>query len=109
MRLALTSTAVAAVLAAPMVVEVTSPRMSDAEFLSAVECVAYRSALASNSDLAAMRWHLNVEASKQPSEIVALARQQARLISAKALTGAEVPVCRDGSQIADAGFGRGLV
>lgn len=109
MRFALATTTVAAVLAAPLAVEAMSPRMSDAEFLSAVECVAYQSAVAPNADLAEMRWRLNVEASKQPAEIVAFARRQVRLISAEAHAGDEVPVCRDGSQIADAGLSRGLV
>ena len=83
MRVALIATAVAAVVAVPMGVSAAGPQMNSTEFLSAVRCVAYESAVAPDaSDLGAARLRLNAEASKQPAEIAARAQHEAHAIAA---------------------------
>jgi hypothetical protein len=80
-----------------LVVEAASPQMSRDEFLSAVACTAYEGATAPSADLAASRWRLNAEATKQPGDVVALAKQEVRMIGA----GASYATCAGGSRIAD--------
>lgn len=104
MRFAVIATTVASMVGVPLAVSAAGRQMNSAEFLSAVQCVAYESAATPNaSELGAARWRLNAEAGKQPAEIAALARQQARAISAAVDTGAPLTNLSCGaSRIADA-------
>jgi hypothetical protein len=103
MRFAVIATTVASLVGVPLVVNAASPQMNSAEFLSAVQCVAYENATSPNAaDLGAVRWRLNAEAAKQPAEIAALAREKAQVVSAAVNTGAPVADLPCGtSRIAD--------
>ncbi|MFZ2029507.1 MAG: hypothetical protein WAU68_04300 [Vitreimonas sp.] len=102
MRFAVIATTVASVIAAPLAVSTASPQMNNSEFLSAVQCVAYENAAFPDaSELGAARWRLNAEASKQPSEVAALARQNAQAISAAVGAGTRVDLACGSSRIAD--------
>jgi hypothetical protein len=104
MRLAVIATTVASLVGVPLAVSAASPQMNSAEFLSAVQCVAYESAASPNAaELGAVRWRLNAEASKQPAEVAALARQKALAITAAVNMGAPAANLGCGSsRIADA-------
>jgi hypothetical protein len=103
MRFAIIATTVASMVGVPLAVSAASPQMNSAEFLSAVQCVAYENAASPNAaDLGAVRWRENAEASKQPAEVAALARQKALAISAAVSMGTPVANLACGaSRIAD--------
>ena len=102
MRFAVIATTVASLVGVPLAVSAASPQMNSAEFLSAVQCVAYENAAAPNAaELGAVRWRLNAEASKQPADVAALARAKALAISAAVSTGAPVSATCGASRIAD--------
>ena len=103
MRFAIIATTVASMVGVPLAVSAASPQMNSAEFLSAVQCVAYENAASPNAaDLGAVRWRLNAEAAKQPAEVAALAREKAQAISAAVNTGEPVANLACGaSRIAD--------
>jgi len=104
MRFAVIATTVASLVGVPLGVNAASPQMNSAEFLSAVQCVAYESAASPDaSDLGVVRWRLNAEAGKQPAEVAAVARARAQAISAAVSAGAPVVQLSCGSsRIADA-------
>lgn len=102
MRFAAIATTVASLVGVPLAVSAASPQMNSAEFLSAVQCVAYENAAAPDvANLGAARWRLNAEAAKQPAEIAALARAKASAISAAVNTGEPLDLSCGGSRIAD--------
>jgi hypothetical protein len=104
MRFAVIATTVATVVGVPLAVSAAGRQMSSAEFMSAVECVAYENAAAQNPDLGVAKLRLNAEAAKQPATVVAAAERQARAISAAVEAGAPPPGGACGaSQIADEG------
>jgi hypothetical protein len=83
MRLALIATAVAAAIAVPLAVQAAGPQMSRDEFVSAVRCTAYETALAPRADLAAARMRLNAEAQRQPADAVARAHNEVNSVNAE--------------------------
>jgi len=102
MRFAVIATTVASMVGVPLAVSAASPQMNSAEFLSAVQCVAYENAASPNTaDLGAARWRLNAEAAKQPAEVAGLARAKALAISTAVNTGAAVDLSCGTSRIAD--------
>ena len=102
MRFAVIAATVASMVGVPLAVSAASPQMNSAEFLSAVQCVAYENATSPNmADLGAVRWRLNAEAAKQPAEVAAIARQKALAISAAVSMGTPVEVACGSSRIAD--------
>ena len=102
MRFAVIATTVASMVGVPLAVSAVSPQMNSAEFLSAVQCLAYENAASPNAaELGTARWRLNAEASKQPAEVAALARAEARAVSAAVGTGAPVALACSASRIAD--------
>ena len=91
MRFAVIATTVASMVGVPLAVSAASPQMNSAEFLSAVQCVAYESAASPERPTSARpRWRLNAEASKQPAPVAAAARAKARAISAAVKAGAPI-------------------
>jgi hypothetical protein len=108
MRFVVIATTVASMIGVPLAVNAANPQMNSAEFLSAVQCVAYESAASPGAaDLGAARWRLNAEAGKQSAEVAALARARAQAISAAVNAGAPVAQLSCGSsRIADAADNR---
>jgi hypothetical protein len=84
MRFALIATAAAAAIAVPLAVEAAGPRMSGDQFISAVRCAAYETALTPQADLAATRAILNIEARRQPAAAAQHAHNEVKSISAEA-------------------------
>jgi len=75
MRFAAIATVIAAVVAVPLAWAVSSPSMSEAAFLNATRCAAYRGL--SRSDQGWVQAGLNAEARRQPAAIASQARQVA--------------------------------
>jgi hypothetical protein len=84
MRFALIATAAAAAITLPLAVEAAGPRMSDTQFISAVRCTAYETALTPQADLAAARAILNVEAQRQPAAAAQRAHNEVKTIGVEA-------------------------
>jgi hypothetical protein len=91
MRFALAATTLAAIAAVPFAIAVADARMSGAEFLTSVACVAYADA-AGASDLSGVKNDLNWEAHRQPDPVVLEALATARQAAAAARDGADRPV-----------------
>ncbi len=104
MRFAAIATAAAAVVGVPLAVSSAGPQMSGAQFMGAVQCVAYENAAAPRADLGAIKLRLNAEAAKQPLEIAVAAEREARAIGAAVQAGEAIatPGC-GASRIADEG------
>lgn len=81
MRFALIATATAAAIAVPLAVQATGPQMSGDEFVSAVRCAAYETAL--GQDAVSQRARLNVEAQRQPADAVQRAHNEVNTVSAE--------------------------
>ena len=104
MRIAIITTSVAAAVAIPMAVAAAGPQMTSAQFLSAVQCVAYESAASPSADLGLAKLRLNAEATRQPASVAAAAAREARVISAAVKAGETPAASRCGaSRIADEG------
>lgn len=92
MRFAVVATCVAAVVAVPLAVEASGPRMSRSEFLAAVSCVARQSAGAPQGAFAAVQAQLNAEARRHAPATAAEAR-------ARALQAVNGAVAEDGTML----------
>lgn len=82
MRFALIATAAAAAIAVPLAVQAAGPRMSGDDFVQAVRCTAYETAL-TPQDVAADRTRLNLEAQRQPAEAVQRAHNEVNSVNAE--------------------------
>ncbi len=81
MRFALIATAAAAAIAVPLAVQATGPQMSGEQFVSAVRCTAYETAL--GQDAVAERARLNIEAQRQPADAVLRAHNEVNTVNAE--------------------------
>jgi hypothetical protein len=81
MRFSVIATAAAAVLAIPMALYASAPRMSGEEFLQAVRCTAVQDIARPDAELGLVKMQLNAEARRQPAEMAALARAEVRAIA----------------------------
>ncbi|HVV33928.1 MAG TPA: hypothetical protein VHC73_11935 [Vitreimonas sp.] len=88
MRFALIATSAAAMVAIPLVAGAGAPRMSSAEFVSAVRCTAYQDAAHPDADVSLAKFRLNSEATRQSPEAAAEAHKAASEI-ARAAAAAE--------------------
>ncbi len=78
MRIAEIATGLAAVVAVPMAMQATAPSMDETQFVAAVRCAAYADAASPGADLAGVKYELNAEARRQPTDAVAAAAAEAR-------------------------------
>jgi len=83
MRFALIATAAAAAIAIPVAVQASGPSMSGDDFVQAVRCAAYDSAIEAQA-AAAERARLNLEAQRQSPEAVLRAHNEVNTVQAEA-------------------------
>jgi len=83
MRFALIATAAAAAIAVPLAVQASGPTMSGDDFVQAVRCVAYDSAIEASSPASAQA-RLNVEAQRQTADAVMRAHNEVNSVRAEA-------------------------
>lgn len=107
MRIAFITTAVAAVIGAPLLVTATGPQMTANELISAVRCTAYEDIASPDAALSEIKWRLNSEVRRHDAETAALARAEARAGARLALSDAGANMAGDCRSVIAASAGVG--